>query len=578
MLEDHAEELLNALQKSSTGASEANEQLQAGYQRLWAFGALKRFDEIRKRLFRFVICAFAPLKLSTVTHALRIGIEDSERSYRTDFPDKKIDKLCSNFLLTDGSGYLTWTHDSARDFVVRVILNPGIDLAETSAQETFMKSNHLLVAKTFIAVMRDSNHPVWKELDFDPFERMLRESDRRVIEGLFFETGRVIKEKIRDAQSSLEYLGMDGWRHCQHAADNDEVFDPLWTRIVRELILQHKTAFALWWQLWFEGARVPFFGRRTLSEIFGDYAGERVILISHTLALLSLKADSISDVQLEKAAKAPLERSTEEDLVESLVQHAACKNLNGANVLHLACSTNNGSILNLMLQAILHRHGGLNHVFKLLTEVDHKRTPLSWASFESRFSDGESKSTMETLLRFETNYSRQNGCDQSSNWAPSDCLWGKRFMRSGTALNWVLWMYEDDDEIIRLLDIHKPCNIDQTDNKGETALHIAALYGRFKLVKALVERYHATVDVPDNGSKTPLDVARDRLEFLHGDKSPWAQELPSVIKYLESIKPDDSHRSSQTLTPVHQARRATRKRPNGGKKARQTRSIRGVGP
>ena len=224
----HAGKLLNALQESSTGASEANEQLQPGYQRLWDFGALDEFDDIRKRLFCFVICAFAPLKLSTVTYVLRIGIEDSELSFEEEFSIKDIDKLCSNFLLTDGSGHLTWTHDSARDFVVRVILNPGIDLAETSAQETFMKSNHLMVAKTFIAVMRDSNHPVWKELDLDPFEWMLRESERKVFGGPYLESRRVIR-KIQDEQSSLEYLGRHGWRHCQHAADNDEVFDPLWT-------------------------------------------------------------------------------------------------------------------------------------------------------------------------------------------------------------------------------------------------------------------------------------------------------------------------------------------------------------
>lgn len=108
------------------------------------------------------------LELSTVAHVLRIGIEDSEPSYRREIFIKEIDKLCSNSLSKEDSDHLSWTHASPRDFVVRVILNPAIDLAESSAKEASMKSNHLLVANTFIAVMRVSDHPVWKELDLDP--------------------------------------------------------------------------------------------------------------------------------------------------------------------------------------------------------------------------------------------------------------------------------------------------------------------------------------------------------------------------------------------------------------------------
>lgn len=132
------------------------------------FGALRKVEEIRKCVFRCVICAFALLELSTVAHVLRIGIEDSEPSYRREIFIKEIDKLCSNSLSKEDSDHLSWTHASPRDFVVRVILNPAIDLAESSAKEASMKSNHLLVANTFIAVMRVSDHPVWKELDLDP--------------------------------------------------------------------------------------------------------------------------------------------------------------------------------------------------------------------------------------------------------------------------------------------------------------------------------------------------------------------------------------------------------------------------
>ena len=45
-LEDDARKLLKTLEDTSTGAIEANEQLQAGWQRLWDLGALRKFEQI----------------------------------------------------------------------------------------------------------------------------------------------------------------------------------------------------------------------------------------------------------------------------------------------------------------------------------------------------------------------------------------------------------------------------------------------------------------------------------------------------------------------------------------------------
>lgn len=539
VLKDNAQKLLEELQNSSTEKSEANGQLQAGYQKLWDFGSLKGFDEIRKRLFRFVLCAFEPLKLSTVAHASRIGIEENEPSYRGEITIEDIDKVCSNFLSKDVSGHLSWTHDSARAFVVRMILDPGIGFEGTSAKETSMKSNHLAVANIFIAVMRDSDHPVWKELDLDPSEWMLQKQ-----ESSWPDEEELKVEKIRHAQSSLDYLSTHGWRHCELAADKHVFSDPLWTRVLRELILHHKTAFALWWRIW---SKVPLkLDDRHLEDILGDYAGERVILISHTLALLNLKADSVWDVQLEKAAKDPPERSTEEDLVESLVRHAACKSLNGASVLHLACRAQNGSILNLMLQVILQRHG-VARVFELLDEEYTSPTPfiwavknLDWASSQSSIVDTD---VMEILLRFENDNSRPNGCDQSSNEAASLCIWSQsdksRTDRDTILMQALDWLKEND--VIRLLDIHKPCNIDvQAEDSKKTVLHLAALMGKVELVKVLVGECHANVDVHDRRNRTPLDVARVVGQRRNKQFNEEDLELARVIEYLESINQSDS--------------------------------------
>ena len=538
-LEPAARKLLDALQNSSTETSDAHEQLKAGYQRLWNFGALRDFEEIRKRLFRFVICAFDSLELSTITHALRIDIEDNKSAYRKEISSKQIDKLCSNFLSKDDDDRLSWTNDSARDFVARVILKPGTNLAESGAKETLMKRNHLLVAETFIAVMRDSDHPVWKELDLDPSKWTL-ERNR------FLEERREHRALIWNAQSSLGYLCRYGWSHCRHAADKHMIFDPLWARFLREVILRHNTAFALWWKYW---CRTRDFDYCDSEEILGDYGGKPAILGSHILTFLKLETGSVSDVQFEKAAKAPRERNSGEDLVESLVQHAACKNLNGANALHVACEYSNASVLNLMLQAILHRHGGVTRVFELLDEEHQSRTPFGRAWWTMDILKREERRLqprlVEILLKFENDHPRPNSVDQNDNRALAPCLWLHRgSSHSLTPLLGAVHFYSEST-VIGFLNIHKPCNIDLQDVVDEdTALHLAARKGRFQLVKVLVEQCHATVQIYNKMGETPLDVARNQLRTINSEEDPiqylaeGGAKLPqytSMVQYLESF-------------------------------------------
>ena len=517
--------------------------MHTGWQRLWDLGALRKYEKIREGLFRFVLCAFKPLDWRTLVHALRIGVEDGDPSYRKEISAKDIDKISSNFFSKDEGGYLSWHHDSARDFVVRVILNPGIDLAEISAQESSMKRNHLQVAKAFIVVMRDSDHQVWKELRLDPSQWLEQPETSRphAVQA---------KRDIEEAQSSLVYLGRYGWGHCQHAADKSTIFDPLWTRVIREMILSRKTAFGLWWSVW-----APFYWfLGYLEEILGDYAGERVILLPHVLASLDLKVNSASDTEFEKTSNTPLAESRGEDIAESLIQHAACVSLFGANVLHLACAASNISLLNFMLEVISRHHGGVARVFEFLEQEYDSATPFIWAcrnsatmSVARRKFKMISLDAMEILLKFESNCSSPKPSDQNIVQAPSLCLWSQ-ISQGETALmiavENVLTEEIIENDIIRLLDIRKPCNIDIQPGKSKnTALHYAARYGLFQLVKVLVEKCHAKVGILDSSNQTPLDVARSDLVF-------WSMEdkdhkitlgLAKVIEYLETFEQSDQN-------------------------------------
>ena len=546
-LKNTAIKLFKELRDSSSSACEANKQLRDGYRRLWDLGFLRDFEEIRKRLFRFVICALTSLDLGTITDALRIGIEDSEPPYQKEISISFVEKLCSNFLKKNDSDQLSWTHDSARDFVVGEILSPGIDLAEPSAQNTLMKDNHRLVANTFLAVMGHSDHPVWKELDLDPSQCKQQDEDFLSSASLGVKIRQEqIVEKIRKAQSSLEYLGRYGWRHCQQAATKQVIFDPLWTRVLKKLILHNKTAFPLWWEV----SSFPYqsSGIGHSNAFIAKTAGKHIILSSHALASLDLGTDGISDALFKKLAQPSREQSAAENLVESLVEHSAYKSLDGANVLHVACLAGNNDVLKLMLNAIFHRHG-VARVFEFLEERYFARTPFALALLNLRHVDkipyeyfGDR--LLQTLLEFEKKHSTPD----------TYCLWSHGFNEvlnvnerdDRTVLMWAIAdVYPGstmEDSLIALLRTHKPCNIDyQRKDQQTTALHSAARHGLFRLVKILVESCHATVDLPDNTGATPLDHARESLRSTSEfDKaSGYVIGLTRAVDYLESIERSD---------------------------------------
>ena len=544
-LENTANKLFKELRDSSSSACEANKQLRDGYRRLWDLGFLRDFEEIRKRLFRFVICALTSLDLGTITDALRIGIEDSEPPYQKEISISFVEKLCSNFLQKNDSDQLSWTHDSARDFVVGEILSPGIDLAEPSAQNTLMKDNHRLVANTFLAVMGHSDHPVWKELDLDLSQCKQQDEDflSSASLGVKLQQEQIV-EKIRKAQSSLEYLGRYGWRHCQQAATKQVIFDPLWTRVLKELILHNKTAFPLWWEV----SSFPYrsSGLGNSNAFIAKTAGKHIILSSHALASLDLGTDGISDALLKNLAQPSREQSAAENLVESLVEHSAYKSLDGANVLHVACFAGNNDVLKLMLNAISHRHG-VARVFEFLEERYLSRTPFALALSTLRHADkipyeyfGDR--LLQTLLEFEKKHSTPD----------THCLWShefNEFLNEGDDKTVLMWAMENaypgskmEDSLIALLRTHKPCNIDyQRKDQQTTALHSAASHGLSRLVKILVESCDATVDLPDNKGATPLDYARKFLgsQSKYNNTLNYVIGLTRVVDYLESIKQSD---------------------------------------
>lgn len=64
-------------------------------------------------------------------------------------------------------------------------------------------------------------------------------------------------------------------------------------------------------------------------------------------------------------------------------------------------------------------------------------------------------------------------------------------------------------DMLKFLVTNKACNINATDNNGETALHHAVTYGDDKAAKLLVE-HGALKNIKNVNGQTPLDIAKEK--------------------------------------------------------------------
>lgn len=81
---------------------------------------MKRFNELRLRLFRLILYLFRPLVIGDLIYSLLIRIS-SDKLYEGVLIEV-VEGLTSNFLVKDTKDHLRFTHDSTREFVMREIL------------------------------------------------------------------------------------------------------------------------------------------------------------------------------------------------------------------------------------------------------------------------------------------------------------------------------------------------------------------------------------------------------------------------------------------------------------------------
>ncbi|KAJ4347237.1 uncharacterized protein N0V89_011176 [Didymosphaeria variabile] len=519
---------------TSSNTEEASEKLRPVYERLWKFGALKGFEEKRKRLFRIVACAFESLTLMEATTMLRVGLEGDEPLYEERITINDVEKLCSNFLVKDTSDRLHWTHDSARDFVLGVIL-----------KDPSSRSNHELVADIFFSVIRDNKHPIWKN--------SLSKNQRRLF---------IPKDTL--PRLGLNYVTYYADHHLRNAAERPSVFDAVWVRFFTEVILSDKSASTFWLRIWTSKLAAEHSGPESRSSVASTLGAPRVrsyislhdlrpvLLASHVFASLDLGIENYQHTFPKSLTEGPTERNAPNLLLDSLGKHAACENEEQENGLVFAARVNYHIIPDLML-AVERYNGNSNRLRQLVGLTNNATKSSSSTPFLilcDRLCHEDSASLLniaKRLLELEKHPSDAQMTEVCCQWSHVD-----QDIKDPALVR--LIQAQAEDTVLELLSVHKPCEPNvQSSLRGGTALHGAACKGYFRIVKILVEDCHASLDMLDRNNRTPLEAVRkehselelltthweDELELPIDPEIGNISELNQVIDYLEGVEVDN---------------------------------------
>lgn len=287
-------------------------------------------------------------------------------------------------------------------------------------------------------------------------------------------------------------------RHCKEAASYQSMFDALWSEVLLRTVIRPNSA-------------LGFALLVTENRIFPEFSGlegcfERSqeglrLLSSHVLAHLNIITEE--DVsKLPFSAEHP-EMTIDKENLQVLFQHVAKRGdtLNPtvppATALHIAIERGNRAAVDMILQAS-RITANTNTMAILYTREGGFGFPIIVAVL------AKSPSMIKTLLkadRYQFSPPETANCAEEEAFVPyvSD-QWILQNYGSPALHMAMLDLAEDD--LINLIDVAKPKDINMQDRRGEAALHIAVWRNQLKLVRALVKKYNANVDAVDNSDWT----------------------------------------------------------------------------
>lgn len=366
---------------------------------------------------------------------------------------------------------------------------------QESLASSIMKENHRSVAKLFV----DSMHP------FD-----LRYQSK--VLGAF----------------DLFYFFQFGLLHCIYAAKKQSIFDKVWSDIIQRVLLPLETrssdnlsALGL-----FPNVDDPPFLMYSRLFIFRESEGKDLFLFSHCLVWLDIiHDDDVARLRRMDLRTAPSDTGTPGGMLRHFAEQTMMQSTGGkANALHIACLRRNAAAVKMVLESTYHLFGKEACIDLLSQELNHSKhwreTPFAFAVVKhSLVPTNKLAIVMETLLLFESQFLNTAGDKEkahSSQESHRAQQWSHVCGTDTIALTHALRFFEEDD-LCHLLQIAGPITIDKPDKSGYTSLMTAARMGRLKIMRILVEDYHADLNVRGLSGESALDVAREENEQAVAD-------------------------------------------------------------
>ena len=536
--ETDAREWLDRLRKDLSESLNEYDLLTSGYQRLWDITCIRDRDDFkqRARLFQLVLADIRPPTTRMLSAALRIRNDKFDR-----YPQPEaIMPLCSNFLtLNDGTGHLQFVHSSARHFIRE--LNMKQDKLAKGKEEKFFSDqrNHESVARLYMDLIGSATHPYWNKVGFEMDkwnDHPLDSKERHPVMGNL----KTIGTKGHAPNGILaKYLMKYGLSHFPKAARKRSLDDPIWKDFVQHLVLSSDSAFGAVLldrtDNWFLIPVLPFM-RLPESRSCLLLEGRRFrILSSHILACLPVfdEYDCLSATSTRNTAGARDSVELLKDICTVGGDPEAKRvglpiyygdNLGDegpieANALHIACRFyNEGAVRAILHAAKLSSPNTLSDI--LCSRTRQQSFPLLIAIHGSN-------ATIASILleadRQLVSKNAQTGGPEgmsstytSSQWELA-CGFGYPYV-SDTILVYAIERLKEE-EILSLLKIAGPENINARYLEGQTLLHYAVKNQKDALARALVEIYGADKTARNSDGKTPFQLGTPNEESVLGKQS-----------------------------------------------------------
>ncbi|KAL8792542.1 MAG: hypothetical protein Q9195_004841 [Heterodermia aff. obscurata] len=514
-----ARKLLIRLKEDSRESMTDDDLLTKKYQRLWDIICSRKHSNFiqRAQLFHFVLATNQSPTIQMLFTVLRVRNDNFDR-----FPHpEEVMGLCFNFLvLNDKTKSVEFAHSSTKNFIRNLNMKQS-KLAKGNEERFFSDyRNHESIAKLYMNL--------WNNYFSDS-------SEKREIKKYF---GDIRTEKHASCGILVSYFTIHELTHFPKAARKRSLDDPVWRDFKQRLVLPSDSAFGVFLlnnaDNWFGHYNIPRERKHSKSCLHSE-GGRLKILPSHILACLPVfdEYDGVSSISTRDTAGAhdcvkllkdmcTLRGNFEDYVIAKNLSFRMSREPEHAHALHLACSFENAGAVRAILNAAkllspnalseMLRSNTQSYSFPLFITIELRNVTIA-----------------SILLKADrqpvTENAETSGAEGLSTYTSSQWNLKQKNLRYKDFKHKEILKYEPilmkaahdlkEEDVLTLLKVARPENINTKDENGDTLLHYAVRDGKNVLTRDLVQIYGADKTATNMNGRTPFELeTRDEDSVL----------------------------------------------------------------